>query len=437
MTSATGGPPAEARVAIVGGGMAGCSLAHHCARLGCTDVVLLERDQLTSGATWHAAGLCTQFNWDPGITEILLRSTAVYRDLEDAAASGIGWRPVGSLRLAAEPAQLAEFEAVLERGRGQGLQGTLLDRDATQALWPWLEADGVVGSAHIPGEGYVDPARAAGALAAAAREAGVRVWTGVEAQGVTAAPDGRWRVATERGTVTAETVVMAAGAWSGGLASQLGLRLPVVGMEHQHGLTAAVAELGRSATELPVLRDPQASFYIRQDQAGFLCGPFEDDPVTVGESEIAHSGPFQLRRPDPERLARGLAAACRRIPVLDRAGIRSVVAGVDGYTPDGLPLVGELPQAPGVVWCTAFSLFGIAFGAGVGALLAERLVGGIEPPVLAALAADRFGRDLPADVELAARARRTYAAEYRPPAGRPVGRRAGTAVVRAGDDDTG
>jgi len=410
--------------------MAGCSLAHHCARLGRTDLVLLDRDQLTSGATWHAAGLCTLFHWDPGVTELLLRSRDAYRSLDAQTPGGIGWRPVGSLRLATDPAQLAEYEAVLLRGRELGLSGSLLDPDATRLRWPLLDPGGVVGSAHLPAEGYVDPARAAGAFAGAAREAGARVLTGCAARAIEAAAHGCWRVVTDQGSVTTPTLVVAAGQWSPELARPLGVRLPVVGMQHQHGLTAAVAGLRLGKGELPVLRDPTASFYIRQDQAGFLCGPFESDPVVVAEEVIAGQRPFQLRPADPDRLADGLGAAARRLPILDQIGIRSVVTGIDAYTPDGLPLVGEWPGLPGLVWLTGFSLFGIAFGAGVGALLAERLVRGGAAPALQPLAAQRFGTEPWDDDELRQRARATYAAEYRPPAGRREG-------LPAGGDDAG
>ncbi len=405
--------PGTARLVVVGGGMAGCSLAYHVTRLGWTDVVLVERDRVTSGATWHAAGLCTQFHWSPPLVVVLGRSLAAYRALDAAVPAGVGLHPVGSLRLAADPHEVAVLAAALERGREEGLEGAILSRAQTLARWPLLAPDGIAGALHIPAEGYVDPASAAGAFARAAGEAGATLLQGVAATGIEAAPGG-WRVATTAGAITAPRVAIAGGLWSHGLAEALGVRLPMVAMEHQHCLTGPVAGLSRGAAELPVLRDPSASFYIRQDQLGFLCGPFEPDPVVVPAAEAADQGPFQLRRAAPERLTRGLAAAMRRLPVLATVGIRQVVAGADGYTPDGLPLVGEWPGLPGIVWLTGMSLFGIAFGAGLGALVAEDLVGDTRPAALRGLAPNRFGTGADA-AELAGRARATYAAEYRAP----------------------
>jgi dimethylglycine dehydrogenase len=413
----------EAKVAIIGGGVAGCSLAYHLTRLGWSDVVLLEQDELTSGSTWHAAGLCTQFNPSYNLMRLLRYSVELYAQLEAETGQAVDWHPCGSVRLATTPDRLDEFRHRRAMGEVAGVPIEIVGVDRLVELHPLVEAGGILAAAYLPTDGHVDPASltrafAAGTEAEIVRHAPVtaveRVRTG-------------WRLSTPAGEVHAEIVVNAAGQWAPQVGRLAGVELPIAPFEHHYVVTDAIAELSERAPELPVLRDPDESYYVRQEGAGLLVGPFEQGPRPWALDGIPPGFHARLLPPDLDRIAGVLDAAGTRIPAVASAGIKQVVNGPDGYTPDGRCLMGPVPGLRDFHVLAGFSIFGIVFAGGAGRYAAEWIVEGQPSDNMWELDVRRFGGYANAMPYLVARASEVYEREYaihypeeELPAGRPL-----------------
>jgi glycine cleavage system aminomethyltransferase T/glycine/D-amino acid oxidase-like deaminating enzyme len=401
----------DARVAIVGGGIAGCSLAYHLARLGWTDVALLERDELTSGSTWHAAGLCTQFNQSYNLMALLRRSIELYGSLEAETGQAVDFHQCGSVRLATRPEHLDQFHRVGGIAAGVGVAFELVSPERAAELFPLLDPTGVLGAAYLPSDGHVDPTSVTNALARGAAAAGVRILRRAPVTAIERRAGG-FVLSTPRGEVRAAIVVNAAGQWAREVAALLGHTLPIVPLEHQYVVTEPVGAVAGLERELPVLRDPESSFYCRQEQGGLLVGPFEPRPKPWALDGIPAGFAGRLLAPDLEQIASTLELAGRRIPPFAEAGIRTVVNGPDGYTPDGRCLMGWVPDQPNVFVLAGFSIFGIVFGGGAGASAAEWLVGGQPPDSLWEVDVRRFGPYANATSYVVERACDVYEEEY-------------------------
>jgi glycine cleavage system aminomethyltransferase T/glycine/D-amino acid oxidase-like deaminating enzyme len=418
---------ARARVVIVGGGIGGCSLAYHLARLGETDVVLLEKGELTSGSTWHAAGLCTQFNASRILTKLLMYSIDLYRGLEAETGRPVDFRDVGSVRLATTADRIDEFRHAEGKARVVGLPLELIDRERILELCPLLHLDDVLGAAYIPTDGYVDPSSAANALAQGARDRGVRIERRTLVTGMRPRPGGGWDVETDRGTIEAGIVVNAAGMWAPAIGRMAGVELPIVPLAHQFLVTDAVPALREIPHEIPVVRDPDRSFYVRAEGEGLLVGPFEPNPTTWAEPGAPTDFESKLLPPDLPRIEDVVALAADRVPAFAEAGIKDVINGPDGYTPDGKCLMGWVPGVRDQFVLAGFSIFGIVFGGGAGRYAAEWLLEGQPSDDMWEVDARRFGPWAAARPYLAAKALDVYGHEYaihyphqeRPP-GRPL-----------------
>ncbi len=417
--------PERARVVVVGGGIAGCSLLYHLGRLGWTDAVLLEKGQLTSGSTWHAAGLCTQLNPSRVVTKLLMRSMELYRALEREEPGGIGLHTVGSVRLATTPERLDEFRARASTAAVLGLELDLIGPKRVAELFPLARVDDVLGAAHLPSDGHVDPTSLTMALAERARAAGATIATRTAVRGLEQAGDG-WRVETDRGTIECEVVVNAAGMWAPQVAALAGVRLPIVPLQHHYVVTDTVAELAGAPGELPVLRDPEASFYVRQEGEALLVGPFEPNALTWALDGVPMDFEGKLLPGNLDQIEGVLKLAAERVPLLGDAGLKTVLNGPDGYTPDGRCLMGGLPGRRNLHVLAGFSIFGIVFGGGAGAYLAEWIVDGQPSDSMWELDVRRFGPYAEGSDYVAARAREVYEREYAIhypedewPAGRP------------------
>ncbi|MGI1663731.1 GcvT family protein [Palleronia sp. KMU-117] len=379
------GTSESARVVIIGGGAVGVSSLYHLAKAGWTDCVLLEKNELTAGSTWHAAGNVPTFSTSWAIMNMQRYSTELYRGLGAAVDYPMNYNVTGSIRLAHTRARMQEFERARGMGRYQGMALDVLGPDEIRAKYPFLETHDIVGALYDPADGDIDPAQLTQALARGARTLGARIErfrpaTGVSREG------GEWIVHTDKGDIRCEIVVNAAGYYAQRVAEWFrpfgGRRLPMAVMSHQYLVfeeVPAVRDWAQSVGhKLPLLRDVDVSYYLRQEKNGFNLGPYEracrphwvtpDDPLPEDFS-------FQLYPDDLDRLEPYIADAMARVPVLGEAGLAKVINGPIPYAPDGNPLIGPMPGVPNAFEACVFT-FGIAQGGGAGKVLAEWVIEG-------------------------------------------------------------
>jgi dimethylglycine dehydrogenase len=413
----------EAKVAIIGGGVAGCSLAYHLTKLGWSDVVLLEQDELTSGSTWHAAGLCTQFNPSYNLMRLLRYSVELYEGLEAETGQAVDWHPCGSVRLATTTDRLDEFRHRKAMGEVTGVPIEIVGPERLAELHPLVDTTGILAAAYLPTDGHVDPASLTRAFVAGTNAEIMRRTpvTGIERERA------GWRLQTPAGWVRAEIVVNAAGQWAPQVGRLAGIGLPIVPFEHHYVVTAAIGELLGRKPELPVLRDPDESYYVRQEGAGLLVGPFERGPRPWALDGIPPDFHARLLPPDLDRIGGVLAAAGTRVPAFATAGIKQIVNGPDGYTPDGHCLMGPVPGLEDFHVLAGFSIFGIVFAGGAGRYAAEWIVDGQPSDNMWELDVRRFGSYACSSSYLVAKASEVYEREYaihypeeELPAGRPL-----------------
>ncbi len=368
--------PDTARVVIIGGGAVGASALYHLALAGWTDCLLLEMNELTSGSTWHAAGNVPTFSSSWSLMHMQRYSAELYRGLAEAVDYPMNYHVTGSLRLAHGKERMREFERARGMGRYQGMALELVGPDEIRSKYPFLELHDLEGALHDPNDGDIDPAQLTQALAKGARDLGARIVRFCPVTGVRRERDG-WLVETEQGSVRCEKVVNAAGYRAAQVGRLFGRQVPAVVMSHQYILFEEIPEL-RAWTEeaghkLPLLRDVDSSYYLRQEKFGMNLGPYErncrahwvsdDDPMPDDFS-------FQLFPDDLERLEWYLEDAVRRVPILGKAGLSRVINGPIPYAPDGNPLIGPMPGVPDAFEACVFT-FGIAQAGGAGKVLAE------------------------------------------------------------------
>ena len=395
----------DTQVAIVGGGIMGVSLAWHLTRRGWRDVVLLEKDELTAGSTWHAAGLCTHFAHSPTIMEMRAASVRLYRDLLPAeTGESTGFHPCGALRVTRSAERMDEFRHVQGLGEFVGHEFRILTPEELARVYPLAHIDGLLGAIHEPNDGHVDPTLATQALAAGARARGAEIRRHEPVLAIERAVSGAWVVHTGRDTVRAEHVVNAAGTWCREIGAMLGVDLPVVPMLHQYLVTAEVPEIAtRMAAgepELPIIRDPEESWYLRQERDGFIVGPYEADGRPWGVDGIPPEFGMDLLPPELDRVESIVALAMERVPALAHAGIRTVVHGPITFTPDANPLVGPAFGLDNA-WLATGSSMGVMEGGGAGCFLADWMIDGAPPMDALAVDPRRFGAYADRDYRIA------------------------------------
>ncbi len=372
--------PETARVVIIGGGAVGVSALYHLAKAGWTDCVLLEKNELTAGSTWHAAGNVPTFSTSWAIMNMQRYSTELYRGLGAEVDYPMNYNVTGSIRLAHSRERMQEFERARGMGRYQGMELDILGVDEIRARYPFVETHDLAGALYDPADGDIDPAQLTQALARGARTLGARIERFRPATGVSRA-GGEWIVHTEKGDIRCEIVVNAAGYYAQRVGEWFrpygGRTVPMATMSHQYLVFEEVPELRAWSEDvghkLPLLRDVDVSYYLRQEKFGFNLGPYEragrahwvtpDDPLPEDFS-------FQLYPDDLERLEYYIEDAMRRVPILGTAGLAKVINGPIPYTPDGNPLLGPMPGVPNAFEACVFT-FGIAQGGGAGKVLAE------------------------------------------------------------------
>jgi len=401
----------EARVVIVGGGVAGCSLLYHLTKLGWSDVVLVEQNELTSGSTWHAAGLCTQFISSYNLMGLLKYSLDLYQTLEAETGQAIDFHQCGSLRIASTQDRLEEFRHRKGIADAVGVPFEIISPDEAKALFPLADLSDAIALAHLPTDGYVDPTGLTNALAKGARDNGAEINRHTPVEAIVRDGDG-WIVRTTKGEIRAEIVVNAAGQWAREIGRMVGVEHPIVPLEHHYLITEPVDAVKKLDRELPVLRDADASFYVREEGGGLLVGPFERDTVPWAVDGIPEGFHSSLLEPNLERLEDCLEAVARRVPSFSDAGISTIVNGPDGYTPDGRCLMGPVPGVRNYHVLAGFSIFGIVFGGGAGRYAAEWIVEGQPSDNMWEVDARRFDDYASSSDYVVARACEVYAREY-------------------------
>jgi dimethylglycine dehydrogenase len=383
----------HARIAIVGGGMMGIGLLYHLAEEGCTDVILIEKGELTSGSTWHAAGQCPSFVGNYNLAKIHSYTIELAKKLEDMTGQSVSWHQCGGIRLATNQEELDWFHFVKGFDDNCGSSTEIIDVDEIRRIHPFLTTDNVLAGARTTRDGHVDPSGMCQALARAARKSGVTIQRNNRVTDIRALPGGEWEVVTENGNIVAEIVVNAAGCYARPIAQLVGTDVPVTSMEHQYVVTGPVQEFVERDEEVPVIRDPYASCYIRQEQKSGLIGIYEN--VNLAEPWLPEGVPpwesdSELFPDNLERIMPWLEKALERVPILADAGIRRVVNGAITHTPDGAPLLGP---AAGLrnFWMCCGSSFGIAQGAGCGKYLAQWMLHGDSEINMTGMDVRRFG----------------------------------------------
>jgi sarcosine dehydrogenase len=402
------GFPTQARAVIVGGGIIGCSTAYHLAKLG-WEVVLLERGKLTSGSTWHAAGLVGQLRTSANITQLLGESVKIYRNLEAETGLATGWKMNGGLRLACNEERWTEVKRQATTARSFGLEMHLLTPSEAQKLWPLMDVDDVIGAAFLPTDGQASPSDITQSLAKGARMHGARLIEDVAVTGVEVVRGRVAAVQTEKGRIACEVVVNCAGQWARELGRLAGVNVPLVSVEHQYMVTERIAGV---TPDLPTLRDPDRLTYYKEEVGGLVMGGYEPNPIPWAQNGFPKNFEFQLLNSNFEHFMPIMELALGRVPALATAGVKQLINGPESFTPDGNFILGEAPEVAGFFVGAGFNAFGIASGGGAGKVLAEWVAGGQAPYDLWPVDIRRFGRNHQ-DVDwVRARTLQAYARHY-------------------------
>ena len=373
--------PSTARAVIIGGGAVGASSLYHLALKGWTDCLLLEKNELTSGSTWHAAGNVPTFSASWSVMHMQRYSAALYRALGERVDYPMNYHVTGSLRLAHSRNRMMEFERVVGMGRSQGLDVSMVSVGDLKERYPFLETHDLAGGLYDPHDGDIDPAQLTQALAKGARDLGAKIVRFCPVTGVRRGA-GEWIVETPRGAVRCEVVVNAAGYRAQEVGALFGRFVPMVSMSHQYMLTDPIPALeawsAAHGGKLPLLRDVDSSYYLRQEGFGLNLGPYERNcraHWTTPDDPMPEEFSFQLYPDDLDRLEWYVEDAMARVPILGTAGVNKVINGPIPYTPDGNPLIGPMPGAANAFEACVFT-FGIAQAGGAGKVLAEWVADG-------------------------------------------------------------
>ena len=368
--------PFHYRVVIIGGGIAGCSTLYHLTLEGWKDVLLVERDVLTSGTTWHSAAQVTNFGTNQTMIGLKSHSIKLYKELSEDPEYPVGYHfGDGGIRLASTSDHMDGYAHFASMAKGMGVDFEVIDADECARRHPLISKDGLAGGLWDPADGDIDPSQLCHALARRARRAGATILQNTEVEDIRRTEGGEWLVETNSGPMQCEIVVIAAGYRVNEVAAMMGTALPVVSMEHQYLVTEPIPEIVEAGRRLPLLRCPTDDFYCRQEKNGLLVGFYEQDCRLWGMDGIDPDFTKQLCDDDLDRISDVMDGALSRLPALADAGISSVVNGPITYTADGLPLVGRIPKKPNA-FCIAGLRAGVGEGGGHGRMLAQMIAHG-------------------------------------------------------------
>ena len=410
-------PPGSARCVVVGGGVGGTSIAYHLAKLGWDDVVLVDRNQLTSGSTFHSAGLVGQLRGSVSLTKMMMYSVELYRRIGSESEFDPGWTECGGIRLASSPERMEELRRQAGWAKTFGLPLELISADEAKELFPLMSTEGVLGAALLPTDGYLDPSQLTFALADGARQGGARTFTNTRVTGIEVG-DGRVRaVETERGRIEAEVVVNAGGMYAAEIGRMAGVRIPMLPMSHQYLVTQPFRERDPESP-LPTLRDPDLLIYYREEGGGLVMGGYErrSEPAFVPDGtgrfeQIPKDFNGRLLEDDWDRFEEITENSRKRVPVMDEVTITRLINGPEAFTPDNEFCLGETEVA-GLFVAAGFCAHGLAGAGGIGKVMAEWIVGG-EPEIdLWHMDIRRFGRQYRSPSYTHKRIKETYETYY-------------------------
>ncbi|MEZ5825615.1 MAG: FAD-dependent oxidoreductase [Geminicoccaceae bacterium] len=384
----------QARVVVIGGGVVGCSVLYHLAKRGWTDILLLERDELTSGSTWHAAGGMHTINGDPNVAKLQKYTIGLYREIEELSGQATGLHMPGGVMLAASEARFDWLKSLSAKGRYLGIETEIITPDEAHELMPLLDPSCFVGAMRTFVDGHLDPSGTTHAYAGAARKLGASIERFTKVVELHQNADGSWRVVTDKGEIRSEHVVNAGGLWAREVGRMAGLELPVLAMEHMYILTddmPEVAEINaRTGKEVIHAVDFDGELYLRQERGGMLMGTYERACKPWSPETTPWDFGHELLEPDIDRIAPSLEVGFRHFPAFEKAGIRQIINGPFTFAPDGNPLVGPVRGLTNF-WCACAVMAGFSQGGGVGLALANWMVDGDPGFDVFAMDVARFG----------------------------------------------
>ncbi|MGV6848955.1 MAG: GcvT family protein [Marinibacterium sp.] len=378
------------RVAVIGGGVVGCSVLYHLTKLGWSDVMLIERSDLTSGSTWHAAGGFHTLNGDTNMAALQGYTIRLYRELEEITGLSCGLHHVGGLTLADNQDRFDMLLAERAKHRFMGLDTRIVGPDEIREIAPITNTDGIIGALYDPLDGHLDPSGTTHAYARAARMGGATIQTQCKVHETIPRPDGSWEVHTDKGVIRAEHVVNAAGLWAREVAAMAGTYLPLLPMAHQYIVTDEIPEIYECDSEHPHVMDPAGDSYLRQEGRGLCIGFYEQACAPWAVDGTPWDFGHELLPDDFDKIEGSIAFAYKRFPVLETAGVKSVIHGPFTFAPDGNPLVGPVPGLKNY-WSACAVMAGFSQGGGVGLTLAQWMVDGAPDRDITAMDVARFG----------------------------------------------
>jgi dimethylglycine dehydrogenase len=402
-----------AKTVIIGGGVVGASVLYHLAKRGWTDTLLLERSELTSGSTWHAAGGMHTINGDPNVAKLQKYTIELYKEIEELSGQATGLHVTGGVLLAGTQDRLDWLKGIVAKGRYLGINAELITPEEAHELMPLLDPRHFVGAVKTQEDGHLDPSGTTYAYAKAARKLGANIETHTMVRSLHRHPDG-WRVHTDKGDVICEHVVNAGGLWAREVGRMVGLELPVLAMEHMYLLTEDMPEVAeineKTGKEVIHVVDFEGELYLRQERGGMLMGTYEKACVPWSEKTTPWEFGHELLQPDIDRIAPSLEVGFEHFPAFQTAGIKQIINGPFTFAPDGNPLVGPVRGLPGF-WCACAVMAGFSQGGGVGLALANWMVDGDPGFDVFAMDVARFG-DYATPAYTNAKVRENYARRF-------------------------
>ena len=368
--------PSHAQVVVIGGGIIGCSTAYHLARDHKAEVLLLEQGKLTSGSTWHAAGLVGQLRSSASITQVLRYSVDLYKRLNEETGLETGWKMSGCLRLACNEDRWTEYKRLATTARSFGMEMHLLSPAEVKELWPLMETGDLVGASYLPTDGQANPADITQSLAKGARMNGVRIVEGVRVTGFEMQEGRIVAVETNQGRVACEKVVNCAGQWARQVGALAKINVPLQPVKHQYIVTEPIEGL---AKDVATVRDPDRRTYFKEEVGGLVMGGYEPNPIPWTLGDVPDDFEFQLFEDDWDHFEQHLDQAIARVPVLETVGVKQMINGPESFTPDGNFILGLAPECSNLFVGAGFNAFGIASGGGAGWVLAEWVMSGEAP----------------------------------------------------------